>query len=171
MRDMKMTGIVNKGIATLFLLALLGCSSVPGEPRELVADGPFYARIDRVLEGDRMDVIFRTGPSGIVRFRLANAYTPAVFTDEECVRERGLVARDFVREFLGKDIFKVYDLRPGLYRGELAGRIEVKRVDLGEALIKRDLARHYSEGPYTPKRPAWTCAEAAGSDMSVENAE
>ena len=144
---------------------VLSFAAIGQEPRdryrEPVMEGPFRIEITRVIEGFRFDVRFRTGPAGrgATRFRLSNVHTPAIHTDQECERELGHEARDFVRRWIRGKNLRARDVRRGRDTRSWVGRIEARGEDLSEALLDAGLAIPFNDSWRNSERRHWDCTE------------
>jgi hypothetical protein len=140
--------------------------------REPALEGPFPARITRVIEGDHFEIDFDFGPiiRGQQRLRLANANTPSPFSDRECEARLGLEVVGLVRELVRPQQLWVRDFRLGRNSFERVGRVLVsnkmhrlEQVDLGEYLIVLGLALPYDDSRWNPDRRVWVCDETSES--------
>lgn len=150
------------GMAGMLTAVVASAEEPRDRYREPVMDGPFRIEITRVIEGFRFDVRFRTGPAGrgATRFRLSNVHTPAIHTDQECERELGNEARDFVRRFIRGRNLRARDVRRGRDTRSWVGRIEANGEDLSEALLAANLAVPYNDSWRNPERRHWECGTA-----------
>ncbi len=155
---------------------MIGIAPTPAEEdrprsREPAVEGPFPARVTRVIEGDHLEIDFDYGPiiRGQQRLRLSNANTPSPFSDRKCEEEAGLETVDLVRELLRPQQIWVRDFRPGRNSFERVGRIVfnnkkfgIEQVDLGEYLIVLGYAEPYHDSVWNPARRYWACEDPAG---------
>lgn len=148
--------------------------------REPALEGPYPARVTRVLEGDHFEIDFEFGPviRGQQRLRLANANTPSPFSDRKCEEEAGLEVVALVRELLKPQQIWVRDFRGGRDSRERVGRVVfnnkaqgIKQVDLGEYLIVLGLADRYNDSVWNPTKRYWSCQDAPrrGADATELN--
>ncbi|MEO1013942.1 MAG: thermonuclease family protein [Pseudomonadota bacterium] len=111
--------------------------------------GPVFATVDRVIDGDTVEVTARIWLDLEIAaaVRLAHVDTPEI-TGARCPAERrlGEAARDFVRQRLEGRIVRLTDIERGKYARRVVARIEtVDGGDLGDALIAARLARDYGD--------------------------
>jgi len=144
--------------------------------REPALEGPFPARITRVLEGDHFEIDFEYGPiiRGQQRLRLSNANTPSPFSDRKCEEEAGLEVVALVRELLKPQQIWVRDFRGGRDSRERVGRVVfnnkahgIEQVDLGEYLIVLGLADRYNDSVWNPTTRYWTCQHAPRHEVDA----
>lgn len=144
-------------VAAIGTLGLLGLSFpvMAGE----VLPGPIPAHVERVIDGDTIEVKARIwiGQEVRVQVRLDGVDTPELRGKCEDEKARARVARDHLAPIIGSDVELT-----GIYEGKFAGRV-VARVghaemgDLATSLLMADLARPYDGG----KRQPWCEAQTA----------
>ena len=141
--------------------------------REPALEGPFPARIDRVIEGDHFEIDFDFGPilRGQQRLRLSNANTPSPFSDRPCEERLGREVVALVRDLLKPQQVWVRDFRRGRYSREHVGRIifnnkarGIDQVDLGEYLIVLGFAEAYDDSVWNPSPRYWACPDESSQD-------
>jgi endonuclease YncB( thermonuclease family) len=137
------------GLAGASLLAAAALENNARPPTErLVANGlagPVSARVERVVDGDTIDVraAIWLGQSLFIRIRIDGIDAPEL--EARCAEERRLAekARDYlVRRLAGEDVELsriVYDK----YGGRVRAQVSDEKGDIGEAMLKEKLARPY----------------------------
>lgn len=147
------------GLVAALLLAA-GASGQKGEvlnaPQILAAasfSGPVHATVERVLDGDTIEVRadIWLEQSVTVRVRIDGVDTPEREADCAAEREKAEAARAFLQERIeGVEIVLsriVYDK----YGGRVRASVTDSRGDIAQALMQRGLARPYRGG----KRGSW----------------
>ena len=133
----------------------LGSPALAGE----ILPGPIPARVERVIDGDTIEVKARIwiGQEVRVLVRLDGIDTPELRGKCEDEKVRARAARDHLSSIPGTEVALT-----GVYEGKFAGRV-VARVghaemgDLATSLLAADLARPYEGG----KRQPWCDAQTA----------
>ena len=117
--------------------------------------GPYRAEVVKVIDGDTVRVVADVWPGIVVpvSVRLSGVDTPES-RRPKCAAERnaGKKAAQAVRALLKPgDSVALYDVHGGKYAGRVVARIQFvndagARIDLGQWLIARHLARPYFGG-------------------------
>jgi endonuclease YncB( thermonuclease family) len=149
------------GFAAALLLLAAATDEIPltEAPRRVAAqglDGPVSAKVERIVDGDTIDVRadIWLGQTLLVRVRIDGVDAPEL--EARCAEERKLAlsAREFlVRRLEGASVKLtriVYDKYGGRVRAEVAD----SKGDVGEALLTARLAR-----PYHGERRAPWCEQ------------
>ena len=144
------------------LAALLLASSVTGfEPDrdaaaraqliQVASDGlagPVLARIERVVDGDTVDVsaLIWLGQTLTVRVRILGIDTPEL--RGACAEERDLAmaAREFLRRRLEGGEVRLTAISYDKYGGRVLARVSDREGDIADAMIAAGLARAYDGG-------------------------
>ena len=146
------------GLAGALLLLAAASGSMPA-PRLLAAealDGPVAAKVERVIDGDTIEVraAIWLGQSLTVRVRIDGVDAPelkARCTDE---RKMALAARDFLARRLEGAAVKLTRVVYDKYGGRVRADVEDGNGDIGRALLAAGLARPY----HGERREPWCAA-------------
>jgi micrococcal nuclease len=133
--------------ASLLAAAAVENSEKPATER-LVAGGlagPVSARVERVVDGDTIDVraAIWIGQSLFIRIRIDGIDAPEL--EARCAEERRLAekARDYlVRRLSGEEV-KLSRIAYDKYGGRVRAHVNDERGDIGEAMLNEKLARPY----------------------------
>ncbi len=111
--------------------------------------GPVLATVDRVIDGDTVEVTARIWLDLEVAaaVRLAGVDTPEI-AGARCPAERrlGHAAREFVRRRIEGGAVRLREIERGKYARRIVARIETADgADLGAALLAARLARPYGD--------------------------
>lgn len=119
-------------------------------PATLIAkpylEGPVEARIERIVDGDTIEVTATIWLDTEIRtkVRLAAVDTPEL--NSKCAMERrlGKEAKDFVERFFTTRRLILRDIHYGKYAGRIVARVEtVGGRDLGAALLSAGMGKTY----------------------------
>jgi endonuclease YncB( thermonuclease family) len=137
------------GLAGALLLVATGADNIarPATAR-LIADGlegPVAARVERVVDGDTIDVkaSIWLGQSLFIRIRIDGVDAPEL--EGRCTEERRMAqeARDYlVKRLAGKEV-KLARIVYDKYGGRVRAEVSDASGDIGEALLEQHLARPY----------------------------
>ena len=151
--------------ATVGLIAALLATPVGAQDDRGVHEdgmqGPFRVQMGRVVDGWRFDLRWQEGPRSRRdgRYHLADVHTPSsTSTPQDCERELGLVARDFVRDFVRGKRLRARDVRRGRDPRVWVGRLEVNGEDLSNVLLDTGLAVPYHDSRRNPELRRWDCS-------------
>ena len=118
--------------------------------------GPYKAVLVRVIDGDSVvvDVDLWPGLAQRVSVRLAGINAPELRAPAECERLAAQKAMDAVQALVTTGTLTLTDVGPDKYWGRIVGKLWVVtakgKVDLGQILIERRLAKPYSGGKRLP---------------------
>ena len=137
-------------ISLLFLSALCG-SSIAAERVE----GPVGARVERVIDGDTIEVTANPWPSLRVktRVRIDSIDTPEI--RGKCPQEiaQAKKAHDQLKTWLAEGVVLLSNIRPGKYAGRVVARVQMPDGrDVGDEMVRIGLARAYHG---KKKRESW----------------
>ena len=146
------------GLAGILLLAAVATEPAADSPPPLrlaaeALDGPVQAKVERVVDGDTIEVRARIwlGQSLVVRVRIDGIDTPELKARCEDERRRAEAARAFLAHRLeGADIklsHVVYDK----YGGRVRADVTDDSGDIARALLAAGLARPY----HGERRQSW----------------
>lgn len=136
------------GFLAAILLTVATSDTVVPESERLAAGGlagPITAVVDRVVDGDTIDVRAHIwlGQTLAVRVRIDGVDTPELAARCEEERRMALAARDFlVRRLTGAEVTLTrvaYDK----YGGRVRATVSDKNGDIGRALLSEGYARPY----------------------------
>jgi endonuclease YncB( thermonuclease family) len=140
--------------AVLFVLAASDETAPPiGRLTREALAGPVEATVERVVDGDTIDVTAHIwlGQTLSVRVRIAGVDTPELEARCEQERRMALAARDYLaRRVMGTDVTLtqiVYDKYGGRVRADVADTAG----DIGHALLSAGFARPY----HGERRRSW----------------
>lgn len=113
--------------------------------------GPYTARLERVLDGDTVQVSVEVWPAIIVRptVRLAGVDTPELRSGAACERRLARASREAAAAWLARGAFHLTATGRDKY-GRLLAVIRRGQDDLAEALIAAGHARPYGGGKRLP---------------------
>lgn len=138
------------GLAGMLLLASVATEPVADSPPPLrlaseALDGPVSATVERVVDGDTIEVRARIwlGQSLVVRVRIDGVDAPELKARCEDERRRAEQARDFLsRRLEGADV-KLSRVAYDKYGGRVRADVADKDGDIAHALLGAGLARPY----------------------------
>lgn len=139
-------------IKFLFIVVSIALAS-PTAGRELV-EGPVWARITKVRDGDSIDVVARVWPGHEVRVsvRIRGIDAPELRARCEKERELALRAKAGLISLISGDSIWLHNISGGKYYGRvLADVITHDQQNVGKTLMRRGLVRPYEGG----KRQSW----------------
>jgi endonuclease YncB( thermonuclease family) len=144
---------------TAALLLFAAATREDGGPRLVAAEalaGPVAAKVERVVDGDTIDVRadIWLGQTLLVRVRIDGVDAPEL--EARCPEERklALAAREFLARRLGDAPVKLTRIVYDKYGGRVRADVADSKGDVGEALLAAGLAR-----PYHGERRASWCVQ------------
>lgn len=138
--------------AAVLATALLGTIAAAAAPATL--PGPMPARVERVLDGDTLDVRVQIWLRQEVRVRVRLRGVDAGELRSRCAAERALAdqARRWLVEAVTDGRIVLTEIGGGKYHGRVLARAHTPGgLDLGNGLIAAGLARPYDGG----RRQGW----------------
>ena len=128
------------------------------------AFGPYVAQVNRVIDGDTVDVTVQLWPglSQRVSVRLAGVDTPELKavargdTPElkaaaQCERDLAQQARTFVVDALLKaTVVRITEIKPDKFAGRVDAFVFLDGASLGDSLVLAGFARPYDGGKRAP---------------------
>ena len=146
--------------ALLLLAAATDEPPITGAPQRVAAqglDGPVAAKVERVVDGDTIDVRadIWLGQTLLVRVRIDGVDAPEL--EARCIEERKLAlsAREFLAHRLEGASVKLTRIVYDKYGGRVRAGVADSRGDIGEALLSAGMAR-----PYHGERRAPWCMQS-----------
>lgn len=133
-----------------WLAALPPAPAAPADEPPL--PGPIPAVVERVVDGDTLDVKARIwlDQTVVARVRLAGVDTPELSGDCDEERAAARRARAFVEARIGPAV-RLYEVRRGRYGRAVARVVTAEGADLAALLIATGLGRPYDGG----RRAGW----------------
>jgi endonuclease YncB( thermonuclease family) len=156
-----MVWLIAWGLPRLAGMTLLVVAALEGrpDPQRLAAealDGPVAATVERIVDGDTIDVraMIWLGQSLRVRVRIEGVDAPEMTA--RCAEERrmALVARDYLARRLSGVEVKLSRVAYDKYGGRVRAQVADAQGDVGAALLSEGLARPYHGG----RREPWCAA-------------
>jgi len=140
------------GAQHLFALAVLAGLLQPSPACAEALEGPVAARVERVIDGDTVEVRARIwiDQELTVAVRIAGVDAPELFRPT-CAAEKAkaLEAKAFATEFFEGGEARLRDVRHDKYGGRVVARLENSAGDdLGEALVAAGLAARGLSGAW-----------------------
>jgi endonuclease YncB( thermonuclease family) len=139
----------------LFAAASLEAAFAPA-PKLIVSqglEGPVRATVERVIDGDTIEVRadIWLGQSVLIRVRIDGIDTPELEARCPEERQRAVAARDFlVHRLAGGAAVKLSRVTYDKYGGRVRARVSDAQSDIADALLAADLARPYYGGRREP---------------------
>ena len=114
-------------------------------PRTDSIEGPVAAKVERVIDGDTIQVqaVIWLGQSITIRVRIDGIDAPELHG--RCAEERRLatLAHDYLAERVEHATIKLTHIVYDKYGGRVRATVSDAKGDIGEALLKAGLARPY----------------------------
>jgi len=145
------------GLAGALLLALGATGeSTNGRLTATEFDGPVAAEVERVVDGDTIDVRARIwlGQSLNIRVRIDGVDAPELKARCAEERKRALAARDYLVRRLGNGEVRLTSVVYDKYGGRVRAAVSDDAGDVGAALLAKGLARPY----HGERRQPWCAA-------------
>lgn len=140
------------------LVALFLLASWSAAQAEETLPGPIPATVERIIDGDTLDVVARIWP-GLetrARVRLASVDTPELGSPCPNARKLAQTAQQLVEQTLRDKPITLVHIRPEHAYGRILADVEMADgTDIGAVLLQRGLARPF----HTKVRCDW-CAAA-----------
>ena len=151
-------------LAGISLLMAAAAQNTPRPgPERLIAsglEGPVSARVERVIDGDTIEVraAIWIGQSLIIRIRIDGIDAPEL--EARCAEERRLAekARDYLIQRLSGEEVKLAHIVYDKYGGRVRAEVRDERGDIGVGMLREKLARPY----HGERRQPW-CTGRTGS--------
>lgn len=120
-------------------------------------DGPVKADVVRVIDGDTFEAAARIwlGEAIDVHVRIEGIDAPELHARCPDERERAEAARSWLADRIGGGVVELSTVRYDKYGGRVRATVRDTHGNVGEAMIRRGLARPYHGG----RRAPW-CAES-----------
>jgi endonuclease YncB( thermonuclease family) len=150
------------GLFVFLLLFATACDqpSLPAPvppPRTDSIEGPVAAKVERVIDGDTIQVqaFIWLGESITIRVRIDGIDAPE--PNGRCAEERRLatLAHDYLAERVGRAPIKLTHIVYDKYGGRVRATVSDAKGDVGAALLRAGLAR-----PYHGERRAPWCTSS-----------
>ena len=158
MTEYRVWSLPGLGVALLLLAAASG-GGMPASPQLLAAealDGPVPAKVERVIDGDTIEVraAIWLGQTLTVRVRIDGVDAPEL--QARCADERklALAARDYLARRLEGASVKLTRVVYDKYGGRVRADVADGNGDIGRALLAAGLARPY----HGERREPWCVA-------------
>lgn len=122
-------------------------------------DGPVAASVEKVVDGDTLDVraAIWLGQTVDVRIRIAGIDAPELQARCPEERQRALAARAFLEERLGHGAVRLSNIVYDKYGGRMLASVADADGDIADAMLMAGLARPYDGG----KRGSWCASKNA----------
>ena len=142
------------GVAAVLLLSS-GAPDSAFDGAQLAAttfDGPVSAHVERVVDGDTIEVKadIWLEQSVTVRVRIEGVDAPEMEARCSAERERAEAARDFLIRRIGGGEVQLSQVVYDKYGGRVRASVADGHGDIAEALLKKGLARPYHGGKRMP---------------------
>lgn len=139
----------------LLFAAAWGKAAFIPVPQRIVAeglDGPVNATVERVVDGDTIQVRadIWLGQSLSIRVRIDGVDAPELEARCPEERERAVAARDLLVRRLGTGSVKLTRIVYDKYGGRVRAHVGDSKGDIAEALLAANLARPYFGGRREP---------------------
>ena len=145
---------------------LLGVLPLAAKPKPLV--GPVPAFVERVIDGDTIDVRARIwlGQEIRVRVRIRGVDAPEMKARCPVERELAVRARDYVTRAIAQRKISLTNISQGKYAGRVIASVALDTGEtLAHALIRLKLGRAYRKG----RRTGWCSALNSRSQAPLRN--
>ena len=147
---MKMTGLSNNSIFTLFVCAFLflTVSVTVVQTQENTSMTP---QVVNVVDGDTINIILTPlnsyPPLNAVKIRIRGIDTPESTWRAKCTQEKelGKEAKAFLEDLIGNvKVIEITNYEWGKYGGRIIADASVKGIDIGTAMINNGYANAYT---------------------------
>ncbi|MEM9733150.1 MAG: thermonuclease family protein [Pseudomonadota bacterium] len=142
---------MRKFLLIIFLLwpaptgPFLGVAEAAQAKSVKVIEGPIFAQVVRVRDGDSIDVIAHVWPGTQMRVsvRLAGIDAPELRARCEAEKRLAVAARDRLSDLVRSGPVHLKQVRGGKYFGRILARVSAGGTDVQKIMLNENLARPY----------------------------